>query len=505
MEEVCLKDLFIGLTDGAVEAKEDDFKELFYDPYNKYNDLMNGKEKFLVLGYKGTGKTYLANYIKAKAKNNEYVRVIGENDFTICKLNAISQEKLDEELAIAFCKWFLLDRLGHLIVENRPIRAKYIPISKTYQLKKFINTYENDNIYKDVKKIVDASKENSSKYGSKLSGEKKVLNSSSGTRTKRRYSLEGERKNFFELLPSFEKKVFGAIGKKQKYTIIVDDLDEITNDKNSIGRDEIIISMIKVAREYNLKDMNPDVKFVILLRTDIVDDVQAKYSNLSKTTTTCAVELYWLFDNTSVEPYNHPLMSMILHKIKTKCPVYSNYSNEVLYKILFPESIDNKKPLDYLLDYGFGRPRDFVTFLSCAQTECPEQTCFNARVLKEARKSYSSKFYNELLNQSAYYGNPEFVTQCFQLLSSVKKSSFTRSDMETIYNVGKDNYKYIENVDDVLKFLYKIGAIGNSWKVSKGNIKQTHFGWSYKKDAMNEVDLSKKFTIHYGLRKKFSM
>ena len=49
--------------------------------------------------------------------------------------------------------------------------------------------------------------------------------------------------------------------------------------------------------------------------------------------------------------------------------------------------------------------------------------------------------------------------------------------------------------------MYKIGAIGNVWK-SKGN--KIHTGWAYKKDAMDDVDLSKKFTIHYGLRKKFS-
>ena len=88
----------------------------------------------------------------------------------------------------------------------------------------------------------------------------------------------------------------------------------------------------------------------------------------------------------------------------------------------------------------------------------------------------------------------------------VKKASFTHAYFEAIYNEGKDNYPCIESVDDALKFLYKIGAIGNSWKVSQGNgIKKTHFGWAYKKDAMNDVDLSKRFTIHYGLRKKFSM
>ena len=68
-DSVKLNELFLGISDGAVEAKEEKFEELFYDPYNKYNELMSNNEKFLVLGNKGTGKTYLANYIMKKSDN----------------------------------------------------------------------------------------------------------------------------------------------------------------------------------------------------------------------------------------------------------------------------------------------------------------------------------------------------------------------------------------------------------------------------------------------------
>ena len=86
-----------------------------------------------------------------------------------------------------------------------------------------------------------------------------------------------------------EQKVFKAIGKRDSYTIIVDDLDEIKNNEESVGRDEVIINMLKVAREYNLKKMPIDLKYVILLRTEILDDLQVKYSNLNKTITSCSV------------------------------------------------------------------------------------------------------------------------------------------------------------------------------------------------------------------------
>lgn len=506
-ENVCLSDLYLGKTDGAVEAKEDNFQELFYDPFNKYDELMSGNEKFLVLGSKGTGKTYLANYVQKSAKKGEYVYVVGETDYTMCKLNALSQEPLDDEIAVAFCKWFMLDRLAHLIVESHPCVAKYVFFSKIHKLKRFMENYENDDAYKIVKRILGGATEKQKSAGITFLSEKKWEMPLMLSKTKSdNYSTEEVQKAFFELIPSFEKIVFSAIGYKKKYTIIIDDIDEITSSKGMIGRDEIIINILKVAKDYNLLNDNHGHKFIVLLRTDILDSLQVKYSNLSKLVTSCAVELYWLLDNTSSEPFNHPLMSMIFHKIRKCNKKYEKYTNENLYNSLFPDLIDSKKPLDYILDHGFGRPRDVVSFLSSAQKESPDQTAFSALVLKEARKLYSANFYNELLNQTAYYGNPEFVKECFQLLASIKKPSFTHGDIEALYLVSKDNYNNISSVDEVLKFLYKLGAIGNSWKVQRSKTtRETHYAWSYKKDAMDEVDLSKKFTIHYGLRKKFAL
>lgn len=201
------------------------------------------------------------------------------------------------------------------------------------------------------------------------------------------------------------------------------------------------------------------------------------------------------------EQYEHPLMSMVLHKIKAANSKYSNWSNKKLFSELFPETIDNKRPLDFLLDYGFGRPRDIVTYLNHAKKAFPNAPFFSASILKETRKLYSSDFYDEMLNQASYHKDAEYIRQCLNLLSAVKRVSFFYNHIEMIYTENKERYDEITNLDDAIKFLYEIGAIGNVWRSNK----KVHTCWSYKKDAMSNVDLSKKFTIHYGLRKKFSM
>ena len=81
------------------------------------------------------------------------------------------------------------------------------------------------------------------------------------------------------------------------------------------------------------------------------------------------------------------------------------------------------------------------------------------------------------------------------------RSSFLKI-FQTLYEENRTSYSEIDNLDDALHFLYELGAIGNAWKSKKGKHRTC---WYYKIDAIDEVDLSQNFTIHYGLRKKFSL
>ncbi len=501
MENVGIGNLFLGFTDGSAEARNDKFQELFYDPNNKYDELMSGNEKFIVIGSKGTGKTYLANYVVSKAKKNEHFSIINASEFQLCKLIAMNQNEVDEEMLTALCKWFWLDSLAHVIIDCHNKFWEKCRISKVGKLRRFIQMYENDGEFKIVREVISSSKEKEKNQSLKTENKKDKKNSGVFSRKVIRgntVTKEAERKQFFELIPIFEKMVNEAIKEGEKYSVILDDLDEIQVRDQENGN--IIISLIKAAKEYNLNISDNKYKFILLVRNDILDELQFNNANLSKIKTSCSVELYWLYDS-MVEGWNHPLMKMILHKVRASCDAYKEYSNKKLYNELFPEKIDNKEPLDFLLDNGFGRPRDFVNFLTHAQKQFPDQQFFSAVCLRETRKPFSADFYDELVNQSAYYGKPEYVKQCLHLISAVKKPSFTYNEVETLYNQNKIRYDKIENLDMALSFLYKLGAIGNVWKARK----DIHTSWAYKKEAMNDVDLDKKFTIHYGLRKKFSL
>ncbi|EIJ0962152.1 hypothetical protein LH711_004276, partial [Vibrio vulnificus] len=71
MNQLELKDLYLGQNDGKKEAiYKDNFEEFFINE-NSILDQVQRKEKFLVLGRKGSGKTFLAHYMKKISTRND--------------------------------------------------------------------------------------------------------------------------------------------------------------------------------------------------------------------------------------------------------------------------------------------------------------------------------------------------------------------------------------------------------------------------------------------------
>ena len=493
---VKLKDIYLGVPDGATEAESKNFEELFYDPNNKYDELMNNEEKFLVIGNKGTGKTYLAKYVLLKAPKKGLKEMVNANDFSIYKLANVSEIGIGKDLMYALCKWYLLDKISKLLL-NRHIWKRKVPVMNIYELKKFVTNYDNDSFFKEIKRT--DSKNSDGRFGRKSHTKGSPITNEVNCGISIGSSVESERKEFYELITAYEELLFKSISKNDDILLIIDDLDEIEKDKEKA--EQIIAALINVTKEYNfkIKKYKGKLKIILLLRSDILNDIQVYNANLSKIKTSCGVELYWLLDSVSNQ-YEHPLMSMVLHKIKASCPEYRNASNKKIFNEMFPDNIDSKKPLDYLLDYGFGRPRDIITYLNHTKEQYPEENCFSPRALKESRKLYSEDFYNEMQNQASFHKEPEYIKECFLLLQIECKVTFKYEDVKKNFENSRERFRAIDDIADALEFLYEIGAIGNVWKVN-GHI---HTCWAYKKDAMDKADLNKKFTIHYGLRKKFS-
>ena len=505
LENIKLRELYIGDTDGNMEAQAEDFTELFFDVDGKYNELLNDNNKFFIIGDKGTGKTYLANYICKKKTRKQHYEIQDAKKYWIVEL-VDKGEKESEHSKYLLCKWFLLEMIAKYIIHKvHPIKARYFKPSPQYKLKNYMDKLENLDFFRDqvlsseVSELSEVGLNGTLNNADRVSSFGGTYKSSSGQNTK----TESKRKDVYEHLNPFEELIKNSIGCKDDVILIFDDLDEL--DKKLVEKpttDDMILNLIKCVHDINYEFIRNKKKFriILLLRRDIIEKLQKYDANLNKRVTSNGIDLYWMIsDKTS--PENHPLMKMIIHKARTTCKKLSGCNDKEIYNKLFPENINNKTPLQYLLDLSFGRPRDFIMYLNHVIKRFPENGCFNASAMKSISALYSSDLFNELNNQLLFHREPEFSEDCIRLLRGIRKSTFSYLDAKMYFEKNNSEFHNISNLNDCLEFLYANGVIGNTW-INKKNNNKRYFYWAYRRDASQTVNFKKDFVAHPGLKKK---
>ncbi|WP_031546397.1 P-loop ATPase, Sll1717 family [Salinicoccus luteus] len=503
--EIKLKDLFVGDIDGEVESTREDFEQLFYTKNSKFNHIINS-DRFIISGRKGTGKTILSQYIFKQMNKRKGVvcKIFTRHDFKLQQLIDLQHRSLQRDEINHFWKWLFLIQLGKSILEIDRIN-KWIPFTSEYKLKQFYSEKYPENLFRLNE--YDTSKT----QNTTLKGQKKLMRDTIGASIEDTHQTNKSfiKTEYYELISLLEKMVLNCMKKNKDSVLIYDDLDEL---EDRIGEDssyyKVLISMLETIKTINLeikKTGRQNSKIIVVLRSDIIDDLHKYSSNSNKLTTGSKTDLYWISKNYN-KPEEHPLMEMLLIKIKNSVPAYKGLDNSSLYKRLFPRKIENKEVIDYLLNYSFGRPRDIIRFLTLVMESFPNERSFHPSFFKECAQDYSKWFYNELENEISISKDKDFLLDSLRLINDLKKRTFDIDMIEDFFLKNQQNYANITDLKLSLKKLYKYGVIGNSWiHRRRPNKNVYHYAWGYRDDADNEPNFSQSFVVHYGLRKFFSL
>lgn len=502
---VPLKNLFIGNIDGETEAARDDFEQLFYTENSKFDEIMR-PEKFIISGRKGTGKTILAKYVHKKINEipNNHCEISTKDDYILRKLIDLQYREIKGEELSIFWKWTLLLQVGKVLLKGYKLRKK-IPGTAEYKLNKFIETKYPEDIFK-IKDVNKSYGRKSLLKGDVKSKGVKDLGVAASREDTAQISTNYIISEYFEVIGQLERLLFDCLKKEKEVVLIYDDLDEL---EEKIGEDSLhyrtLISMIETIKNLNImfKNINKkNTKIIVLLRSDIIDEIHKVSSNSNKLITESKVNLYWI-EKKATTRAEHPLMEMILNKVKKSAEEYSSLNKNELYKLLFPKKIRNKEVIAYLLDYSFGRPRDITRYLNLIIEDNPEDTYFDSTAFLDCAQKYSKWFYDELQNEISIHENKEMIQDGLRLINDIKKISFTYEMIDTHFTQKKEHYANIKDLKKTMSYLYKLGVIGNSWK-HKGS-KYYHSAWGYRDDATSDPNFSQTFVVHFGLRKYFSL
>lgn len=514
LPKIPIKNIFVGYIDAADEASRSDFLELFYDDDQIFESVLNDV-KFIITGRKGTGKSILAYYVKMKSEKigSHSCEIESLNKFTMHKLKTLGNKKIQDSELNLFWEWVIYYELAKKCIEINSVYSK-IPFHPVNKLNKFINSIngEKNSVYR-IKKMI-KSKTDKNRTSTKLSPE--LFEAATEFVNLNSIELHYEPSEYYYLLESLKKLAKDALKKSKPIFLLFDDLDEFegTIEENKNYR-ELLISLIKTSKDINvnLRSLSLKHKTILLIRSDILRILMHHSTNLNKTIGDCKVSLDWVKKD-HVKNHSHPLMKMILNKIKNSTPQYEDVEDKTLYDHLFPKKVNDLHPLEYLLNHSFARPRDIIKFLNIIQENSASEHSFLPPSFNKSLKSYSLWLYDELKNEIKIHNKSTIINQGIELVKSLSKSTFTFQELEEHYQRHEKLHPEINNVHEVLTLLYRFGVVGITWRKPKKNttthesnkkIKQYNYQWGYRDDSDLKIDMSKNFLIHDGLKRSFSI
>jgi hypothetical protein len=481
MLKYSLKDFYLGNSDGKKEAQyKEDFEQYFYDYDNLYERAIT-KEKYLILGRKGTGKTLLAEIIKKTLSNSNYFcEICSYKEFKFHELLILKSEDIEPNEYISIWEWVILIQIGKMCCQDEGIKEKELKS----KLRKFIyNNFANLDI--NSNRIIEITKNNS------IGG---TLSTFTGKIEKHTKSIKGSYLNY---LDSLRETILVLLGSSaSQYLLIYDELDDRFRDE-PVYKDSLI-SLIKATDKLNLSFFanNLKAKVSLLLRSDIYSILNDP--DLNKIKVDNAVVIDW---GRSARK-DSPLFDLVFTKIKRSASSLKNYSRDDLFNLLFPQTIFNIPPEQHILERTFFRPRDVIIFLNMIIKRHPTTQYFGAKGFIEVQRDYSSYFFQEVRNELSGHFPDKEIDESALLLKQFNRPHFQFKEIEEYFKRNKLLYPNI-NLENSLAMLFKFSIIGNRWRpVGKPEI--FHYSWVFR-DEKAVIDFDKEFVVHMGLRKELSL
>ena len=302
------------------------------------------------------------------------------------------------------------------------------------------------------------------------------------------------KKEYYNLISELEKEVTKNIKKNEEFYVIYDDLDQIEEFTDLDSFLDLMKTMIYAADNINSRFRKKNIKARIIhvVRSDIKELMLEDSSNIQKVFSDYGIEIDW-FSNRLDHPYYHPIIKMLLHKIRKSIPSYSEFDDKRLYNCIF---VEDEPILDFLLKNSLGRPREIIQMMSYFQRKFGSSKVISMGALTECLPEYSEWLYNALLSELKIQKNSVEIKKVFSVIQERGSKNFTYLKLK----------EYIENnskleVDDLmatLRMMYNLGIIGIRNK--NGTVQ-----FNFRSNLNAQVKEYTKLIIHIGLFKYLNL
>lgn len=476
-------DLGYAYADNEIRSRKD-FEKFFYDLNNVSEQIKNYPLKAMVLGRKGTGKTFLSHCTSKQLRADGYISSVESlSSIEFHDLYQHGNNEVSSKKYHSLFKWMLLIKLSCKLIEVRECFCD----SKIETLTNFINVFGFKLNQLKPQKIV----EETTTYTSDISaGLKGIL----GVKSKDLESFKFERGSYLELVEALEDFIFSMLSESDaKIIIFYDDLD--IRFENSTAYKDGILSYLSAVSDLNYKFIDEDIncKFVTLFRADIFDVLSAP--NLNQ-----LIENAIILDWEACDCYDTEIWPMLIHKIRPFLPesLKKEKDHNKIFNAIFDETICGEKARTYVIHRGLGRPRDVIEMLSQVCKAFPEHDKFSSYCFQKIELNYSRYLLKEIKNEMIGHFEQEQINYMFNILSSLKSRMFTKKKFQAYLDKNNSD-SFLLNTNDILNGLFKVGAVCHIVKNNTQGGSDQRFHSYLFEDYQLLLNDETQFEIHVGL------
>jgi hypothetical protein len=458
----------------------------FFD-VNGISGEARASRKFLVLGYKGSGKSALSEHLRLTADSDPHFFAIPTfladfpyHDFARLFPGDDPQAKYPTAWA-----WLLLVRLFESVSQDEG-REPNPEFEKAIEILAKLGVLPG----RSLREV--------------------VLTSSTRTfRVKLPVVFESEfRRDRHEQILKFPyyvehlKAIIKNIRSHSRHVLIIDGLDDIFT-AEKIQYDSLASLLLEVSRlNAMFAKENVPAKILLLCRTDLFEKLPG--ANKNKLRQDSAIILDWYHDP------RQPGGSNLVRLVNLKARV-SDRSLADIFAAYFPPQMRlrggrgrrvlRQSIVPHLLEFTRHTPRDFIQVLTHIQRFDPtEQHSIHKRLTEEqvmsGLRSYSIDYFlPEIKDELVGYFPASVVEAAFSLIGSLRKREFT---FKELCAKAEEQPRFGElDIPGLVGALFECSAIGNV-NSARGSRGAVYFTWKYR-NRNSTLDLQEKLLLHKGM------
>lgn len=502
-----LKDIRIGKVDGKHEfisgaPNEKEFFDAYLLPDTLNVRAFVAREIYFVQGFRGTGKTsFLRYFLFAHAASDHFRRlVLFKSDLTEQQRISISRQvgiewadtdsdrmALAQDFKDAWA-WFVLHKIGEInpdIVDTGPVKEFLDALGLGDK-----NTF--DKVMGFLPKIEGSSVRIKANIG--------LFEAELGADTER--SGKYLKSTLFSLCLLAQKYLLGIKFKRMLF-IAFDELEVFHISGEQFQRDLCMVrDILFIVDRFSQLFITNSVTISLLaaVRSEVLDAMGSVGQEVDRVVHDRGTVLAWHYAKRSL---HHPLLNMLRKKLAASEREVEEHPD--IFLAYFPTHVQNLPIEVYLLDRSFYKPRDLIWRLSLGQRQFPLKSRFDEEVLTKTEQEYSSKLWDEIQYELSAIYNQDEITAVRMALSGMSRY-FDLNDFEArmlrVATYSKSVRRlYERSPADILVDLYRLGAIGNAFRVGT-SASDTRNRWVFRGDPDLLVD--KRMELNPALSKHLS-